>query len=190
MKSLAAIFVAAALTASAAFAAETPSLAQMYDGQLTTAEREIVPLAEALPAGKYDFAPTNGEFTGVRTFRQQVTHIATAMYRLSAAAQQVACPVDMGKEENGPANITTKDQAVQFLKDAFAYAHKAMLATTPENQMAMLKNAFGAGERPRASFLTMLLWHNFDHYGQMVEYARMNGIVPPASRPRPAAKKR
>lgn len=191
MNSLPAILVTAALTASAALAAEAPSLAKVYDSQLANAEREIVPLAEAMPADKYDFAPTNGEFAGVRTFRQQVTHIATVIYRLAAASEQVASPVDAGKEENGPANITTKEQAVQFLKDAFTYGHKAMLALTPENQTAMLKNPFRPGaEVPRGSIILTMLTHNWDHYGQMVEYARMNGIVPPASRPRPAAAKK
>ena len=187
MRSIPAIFLTAVLAAPA-FTAEAPSLAKVFDGQLAGAEREIVALAEAMPADKYDFAPTHGQFAGVRNFREQVTHIASAMYTLSATAQGQKPSVDPGKDENGPANITTKEQAVQFLKDAFAAGHTAMLTLTPENQLDMVKNPFGSGERPRVSLLLTMLSHNFDHYGQMVEYARMNGVIPPASLPRPPAK--
>ncbi len=187
MNRFAAFLAPAVLLVSLVFGAEPSPLAKVYDGQLTAAEHEIVPLAEAMPAEKYDFAPTSGTFTGVRTYRQQVTHIAAIIYMLSAASQQEKASVDMGTQENGPASITTKNQAVQFLKGAFISAHKAMLALTPENQMEMVKSPFGRGELPRVSLITTLLTHNLDHYGQMVVYARMNGIVPPASQPRPPA---
>jgi len=68
------------------------------------------------------------------------------------------------------------------LKDSFAYTHKAMQSTTAENLMQEVQNAFGKNKVPRLQMITIPAWHSFDHYGQMVVYARMNGIVPPASR--------
>ncbi len=165
----------------AAFAAEPPAIARLYDSQITGAEREIVPLAEAMPAGKYGFAPTSGEFKGVRTFAQQVKHLAAVVYLVAAAAQKEAPPVDTGGE-NGPDSAKTKEQIVAFLKASFAYAHKAAQSLDERNQLEMVKSPFGQGEMARGAALAIASWHSFDHYGQMVVYARMNGIIPPASR--------
>jgi hypothetical protein len=118
------------LAAPAAFAADPMTVASLYDGQLSGIEHEFVPLAEAMPADKFDFAPTAGEFKGVRTFAQQCKHVAAVLYMVSAGALEEKAPVDLGSGENGPDSIKTKDQVVQFLKDAFAYAHKATLSIT------------------------------------------------------------
>jgi uncharacterized damage-inducible protein DinB len=163
------------------FAAEPTTVAKIYDGQLSGIEHEFVPLAEAMPANKFDFAPTAGEFKGVRTFAQQCKHVAAVLYIVSAATLGEKPPMDPGGE-NGPDSIKTKDQVVKFLKDAFTYAHKATLSMTSKNETDMLKSPFGQGEMARGSLAGLLTGHSFDHYGQAVVYARMNGIVPPASR--------
>jgi hypothetical protein len=167
-----------------AFGADTaaPPVSKIFDQQLTSAEKEIVGLAEAMPADKYNFAPTNGEFKGVRTFGLQVTHIATVIYEVSASVLSEKSPVDAGKNENGPASLKTKDEIVKYLKDAFAYAHKANGTLTSQNLTGLVTSAFGNEKVPRVSMTTIAVWHSFDHYGQMVVYARMNGVVPPASR--------
>jgi uncharacterized damage-inducible protein DinB len=165
----------------AAFAAQAPTIAQIYDGEVAAAEREIVPLAEAMPADKYNFAPTAGEFKGVRTFAEQVKHLAAVVYMVAAAAQKEAPPVDVGAEK-GPQSARTREQIVEYLKGAFAYAHKAALALDEKNQLELVKSPFGEGQITRAGAVAIASWHSFDHYGQMVVYARMNGIVPPASR--------
>lgn len=167
--------------AAAAFAADAPSVGKLFDGPITTAEKEIVPLVKAMPADKFAFAPTQGEFKGVRTFGSQAKHIAAVVYLVAAASMEEKPPVDLGGED-GPESVKSKDQIVKFMEDAFAYAHKAALALTAENQLQMVKSPFGQGEMPRAAALNIAGWHSFDHYGQMVEYARMNGIIPPASR--------
>jgi uncharacterized damage-inducible protein DinB len=166
----------------AASAADAPTIAQMYDAQIAGAERDIVPLAEAMPAEKYAFAPTSGEFQGVRTFGQQVKHLAAVVYMVAAAAQKEKPPVDVNSER-GPDSLITRDQIVPYLKGAFAYAHKAALALNEKNQLELVKSPFGDGETTRGSAVAIASWHSFDHYGQMVVYARMNGVVPPASRP-------
>jgi uncharacterized damage-inducible protein DinB len=182
MKAPAILFLSALLWAPAVFAADPPTVASLYDGQLSGIEHELVPLAEAMPPDKFDFAPTNGEFKGVRTFAQQAKHIAAVLYMVAAAIQEQKVPVDLGTGENGPDSIKTQAQVVQFLKAAFAYSHKAVQSITAKNQLDMVKSPFGQGQTPRGSLGGILTWHTFDHYGQMVVYARMNGIIPPASR--------
>ena len=183
MKPTIAILLGSTLFAAAgARAAEPPTIAKVYDSQLTALESEFVPLADAMPDGKYDFAPSGGEFKGVRTFAQQVKHVAAVIYMVAAAAQQEKPPVELGGE-SGPDSITGKERIMTFLKGSFAYAHKAMGTLTEKNQLDMVKSPFGSGEMTRASAASIAVWHSFDHYGQMVVYARMNGIVPPASRP-------
>lgn len=178
------LFLTAVLTAAVSFAAEPAQsvTSKVLDGQLKGVESELVPLVEAMPADKFDFAPSHGEFKGVRTFRQQATHVAAVIYAVSASVLGEPNPSQMGEDENGPASIRSKDDVVKYLKDAFAYGHKAMSSITDRSATEMVKSAFGSRPAPRLSMATLATAHSFDHYGQMVVYARMNGIVPPASR--------
>jgi uncharacterized damage-inducible protein DinB len=166
----------------AIWAADAPTLAQIYDKSLASVEAEFVPLAEAMPEGAYNFAPTGGEFKGVRTFRQQVKHVAAVNYMIGAALLQQKPPVDLGAGENGPDSIVGKAQTMRFVKDSFAYLHKAMQTLTEANQRDMIQSPFSNSQSPRLAIALIATEHCFDHYGQMVVYARMNGIVPPASR--------
>jgi len=154
---------------------------EVLDRQLSNLEHEFVPAAEAMPADKYDFAPTGGEFKGVRTFGEQVKHVASTNNGISAALLGEKMPFDYGKGDNGPENLKTKDQIVQYLKDSFAKAHKAIVTLNDKNSMEQIDGPFG-GKPARLGVATAFLWHSFDHYGQMVEYLRMNSIIPPASR--------
>ena len=165
------------------FAAD--ELTTFFDNQLKSAENDVVALASAMPADKYDFAPTQGNFTGVRTFATQVKHIATIMYMLSAANLGVKPPVDLGTGDNGPDNLKTKDQILGYLKGAFEFTHKSIATIDSKNQLEKVKGPFGR-DMMRVQAASMPAWHSFDHYGQMVVYARMNGVVPHA----PAAAKK
>src|SRR5690348_2403298 len=113
---IAAIFSTVILAADGAAA---PGIGKQLDGQIRSVEREVVSLAEAMPADKYNFAPTGGAFNGVRTFSQQMSHIAAVVYLVSSAAMGEKNPSDPGPDENGPANIQGKDAVVKYLKDAF-----------------------------------------------------------------------
>jgi uncharacterized damage-inducible protein DinB len=152
------------------------SVAEALDRQFSNLEKDFVPAAEAMPADKYDFAPTNGEFKGVRTFAQEVKHVATTNYSVAAALLGEKAPIETSNE-NGPDDIKTKDQIVKLLRDSFAYTHKAIATLTDKN---LLEPVNGRGTHLGTANLA--IWHSFDHYGQMVEYLRMNGIIPPASR--------
>ena len=180
MKNYLALFL---LFTAATFAAGPATFAETYDSDLKSAEREIVSLAEAMPADKYNFAPTAGEFSGVRTFGLQMRHIAAVNYEVAAAILGEATPVDMGKSENGSDSLANKEAIVKFLKGSFAYSHKAIATINAGNVLGEIKSPFDGGDpTTRAAMATILTWHSFDHYGQAVVYARMNGIIPPASR--------
>src|SRR5277367_4153435 len=101
------------------------TFAAVYDHTLSGVEKEVVSGAEAMPDDKFNFAPTQGEFKGVRTFAQQVKHIAAVNYMIGAAILSEKPPVELGGE-NGPDNISSKADAVKFLKDSFTYMHKAL----------------------------------------------------------------
>src|SRR5271154_2636306 len=105
-----------------------PSITSVLDFQLTIVEREFVGAAQAMPEDKYWFAPTNGEFKGVRTFAQEVKHVATVNDRFYGSILGETAPVapDEGIGSNGPDAIQTKDQIIQYLKDSFAHAHRAI----------------------------------------------------------------
>jgi len=160
---------------------EPRTTGQVLDHYIASVEGEFVPAAEAMPEDKYSFAPTNGEFKGVRNFAQQVKHVAAVNYLLAAAILGEKPPVDTGGE-SGPDSIKSKTEIVKYLKDSFAYVHKAVPNINEKGALESVKNPFG--ERP-VTRLELAVWipgHCFDHYGQMVEYLRMNGIIPPASR--------
>lgn len=162
---------------------ELSPLAKVHDFQLIVLEQDLIPLAEAMPADKYDFAPTVGEFKGVRTFAQQISHTAAAIYTFSAAVLEEKLPKELEAGEYGPATLKTKEDLVAYLKGAFAYAHRAMAKLTAENLGDDVQAWWG--KAPRMFMADGAIWHSYDHYGQLVVYLRMNGIVPPASRPQP-----
>ena len=157
------------------------NVTQVMDRALSGVEREFVPASEAMPEDKYSYAPSGGEFKGVRTFAQQVKHVAAVNYLVAADMLGEKPPVELGGE-SGPDSIKTKADIVKFLKDSFAYAHKAAGAINEKNQTQPIKNPFGEGTATRLGMATLIVGHCFDHYGQMVVYLRSNGIVPPASR--------
>jgi len=167
--------------AQAAKPTEPRSVSGVLNRSVHGVENEFVPAAEAMPEDKYSFAPTDGEFKGVRTFAQEVKHVAAVNYEIAGAILQEKPPADTG-EESGPASLTSKADIVKYLKDSFVYLHKAMDSINEKNEVAGVKNPFGEGTASPLGLAISAISHPYDHYGQMVEYLRMNGIVPPASR--------
>jgi len=158
-----------------------PTLSQSLDRNLKGLEGEVVPAAEAMPEEKFAFAPTQGEFKGVKTFAEQIKHIASVNVALAAALleEKPAMEID---GDNGPETLKSKAEIVKYLKDSFAYLHKAFGTITEANVMGLVKSPWGQGKGSRLGFATIAQGHGFNHYGQMVVYLRMNGIIPPASR--------
>lgn len=151
---------------------------------LKVVEKEIICAVDAMPADKFGFAPTDGEFKGVRTFGQMVKHFSATNHILAAAALGEEPPADAG-DELGPENVRTKAEVLVYLKGSFAHLDKAVEAIGQTNipVNASPISPLKRGEVTRLALITETLLHAYDHYGQMVEYLRMNGVVPPASRP-------
>ena len=170
-----------AATAQAHNASEHRTATEILDHSVTSMEREFVPAADAMPEDKFGFAPTNAEFKSVRTFAQQIKHVAAVNYELAAAILEQKPPVDIG-DESGPASLTSKADIMKYLKDSFAYAHKAIETINDKNLTETVRSPFGEGRVSRMGLAMAFASHAEDHYGQMVVYLRMNGIIPPASR--------
>jgi uncharacterized damage-inducible protein DinB len=180
------IICTVALTVAAAAQISKPkeqhrTVTQVLDGTVSNLEHEFTPAANAMPEDKYAFAPSEGEFKGVRTFAEQVKHVAAVNYELGAALLEQKPPVDIG-DESGPESVRSKTDVLKYLKESFAYVHKAIATINEKNLVDPLRSPFGEGSVTRLSLVTTVVAHGFDHYGQMVLYLRMNGIIPPASR--------
>jgi uncharacterized damage-inducible protein DinB len=152
-----------------------------FNAALSDFEEEMMGLAKAMPADKYDFAPSAAlfapaqttEYSGVRSFGAMVLHIASANYYYASALSGMKPDVDM----KGIENITGKDKIVAALEASFVFTHKAIGTLTMQNAFESVH-----GTSTRASLAGGVVAHGYDHYGQLVEYLRMNGIVPPASK--------
>ena len=162
-----------------------PTIASAIDREISVVEKEVVEAAEAMPEDKFDFSPEKlnvpgSDYKGVRTFGQQLKHIAASNYLLWSPITGEKPPgtVNDGK---GPDNMKTKAEIVQYLKDSFAFGHKAV-ATLNESNLVQPITRPNRPPTTRLFLATFAPAHAFDHYGQLVEYLRMNGIVPPASR--------
>lgn len=165
---------------------QPPTVSSVLNMDYGIVEQEIVSAAEAMPEDKYSFAPTNGEFKGVRTFAEEVKHIGFANHLFFGPLMGENIDAKSIEENaNGPTNLKTKAEIVQYLKDSFALGHRALASITAENQITPLSKPVFPFLSTRLAIASIGMWHPMDHYGQMVEYLRMNGIVPPASRPRP-----
>ena len=149
---------------------------------LNSVRKQIVAAAEAMPAVKYQFMPTEGEFKGVRTFAMEVRHLsATNNILAGAALGEDTDDID----EKGPENVRTKPEILEYLNSSFDHLSKAIDAIGEPNPSAKASpiSPLPPEKTTRLALIVEALIHAFDHYGQMVEYLRMNGIVPPASRP-------
>ena len=146
--------------------------------QVDLVEHDLVGLAKAMPADTYDFRPGGPGFDGVRTFGEQVRHAATMIFMTAALVLQEKSPYGPGVNDNGPGDIQGKDAIVDYLEASIRYARKAMSSLTTKNHLDPLKTFFGS--QPRIEVAAGVAYHSYNHYGQMVVYARMNGVVPPA----------
>jgi hypothetical protein len=159
-----------------------PTIASVVDRDISAIEKQILAAAEAMPESKFNFTPESlnipgSDYKGVRTFATEVKHVAASNYAIWSGLTGENFPKNyMGGD--GPENLKTKAEILQFLKDSFALGHRAAASLTTEN---MLQNV-GKGKSSHLRLAVFGVEHAFDHYGQMVEYLRMNGIVPPASR--------
>jgi hypothetical protein len=159
-----------------------PTVAATVDREINAIEKLVVDVAEAMPVDKFNFSPENvnipgSDYKGVRTFAVQVKHVATSNYFIWSPLTGEKLPEGL-KDGNGPESLKTKAEIIKFLKDSFALGHRAANTLTTENMLQPPERS----KSTRLDLATFGVAHAYDHYGQMVEYLRMNGIVPPASR--------
>jgi uncharacterized damage-inducible protein DinB len=154
-------------------------------------EYEVRSAAEAMPEDKYSYRPAAGTFKNqkpefgpaeVRTFAEQVKHVACSNFAFAAEFDGTKPPerCDMG----GPSPAKTKSELLTYLRDSFAAVEKSLAAINEKNMFDPIEGPY-AGPSTRLNLATVVVWHAADHYGQMAIYLRLNGIVPPASRPNP-----
>src|SRR6185437_6975501 len=159
--------------------------AKAIESQLKLIEGEMMGAVKAMPAENYNFAPSQAIFTPgqkvqfatVRTFAQEATHVAQANYYFYS----IASGQPMDSNVGAISKMTKKEDIVAALAGSFAYAHKAIATITPANAFEVVKSPEPGMLATRATLAQFAISHANDHYGQMVEYLRMNGVVPPAS---------
>jgi uncharacterized damage-inducible protein DinB len=154
-------------------------------------EYQIRSAAEAMPEEKYGYRPAEGKFKNekpefgpaeVRTFAEQVKHVACANFAFAAELDGQKPPDACDK--GGPSPAKTKKELLIYLQDSFGAVRKSLSAMNAKNMFDPIEGPY-AGPNTRLGLATVILWHAADHYGQMILYLRLNGIVPPASRPDP-----
>ena len=162
-----------------------PTIASAIDREISVVEKEVVEAAEAMPEDKFDFSPEklnlpSSDYKGVRTFGEQLKHIAASNYLIWSPITGEK-PPDAVNDGKGPDNMKAKAEIIKFLKDSFAFGHKSVATLNSSNVVEPITSRSGR-QTTRLFQATFAAAHCFDHYGQMIEYLRMNGIVPPASR--------
>jgi uncharacterized damage-inducible protein DinB len=160
-------------------------LLSAIERQFNYIEQHIVSTAEAMPSDKFDFTPESmnikgSEFKGVRSFAGQVKHLATDNYDIWSAITGDPIPPGI-TDVNGPADIKTKEDILKYLKGSFAEGRKAIATLTDKNAMDLIPFRYDKLSRLDLAFYA--LTHANEHYGQMVVYLRLCGLIPPASQP-------
>jgi hypothetical protein len=152
----------------------TQAIQEMISG----IEKQITGVAREMPEDKYEFAPTVGEFRGVRNFAKQIKHAAAVHYLVAASILGDPITADMS-DERGPDSVKTKAEVLKYLEDSFAYLKKAAATVDERNAFEPIKGVFGSAPATRLGLIVIAVAHSSNHYGQVVEYLRMNGLVPP-----------
>jgi hypothetical protein len=160
-----------------------PMIASVVDHDISEVEKQIIDVAEAMPEGKFNFSPESlhipgSDYKGVRSFAVQLKHVAASNWYIWSPLTGEKLPEGLGDDGDGPANLKTKAEIIKFLQDSFALGHRAAATLSAENFLQLP----GKSKSTRLRLAEFGVSHANDHYGQMIEYLRMNGIIPPASR--------
>jgi hypothetical protein len=168
---------------------ETPGKAVMRE--FADQEYEVRSAAEAMPADKWGYRPAQGLFkkdkpafgpAEVRTFAEQAKHIACSNFAFAAELDGATPPEACDK--GGPSPAKTRAELLVYLRDSFAALKQSLSAITAKNMYDPIEGPYG-GPNTRLGLAEVCIWHAADHYGQMIIYLRLNGIVPPTSRSTP-----
>jgi hypothetical protein len=168
-------FLAGPLTAQTSI---PQTIADSVGNTLRYTEGQLLSIAEAMPEEKYSFIPTAGSFADARSFAEQIKHVACSQFAFFNEIEGKKPPESC--ERGGPSPAKTKPELLEYLRDSFDYGNKVLATINAANALARVDGRYG-GPSTRLGIAVTAVWHITDHYGQLVEYLRMNGIVPPAS---------
>ena len=155
--------------------------ANAYDSLLSLFEAQFMGAAKAMPADRYDFSPRDlaiagATYDGVRTFGEEVKHVAQVNYFVFAVVSGLKPDTGL---INAIGDLKRKDDILAAVTKSFTFGHQAMATLTTSNAAEVVKGPLLPTLQTKATLASFGVAHGFDHYGQMVEYLRMNGIVPP-----------
>ena len=182
------LFLAAPLLLAGLALVAAPARAQQQDIPKTTAasiggilsytEDQFLSVAAAMPTEKYSYIPSapGGKFDGVRSFAEQVKHVACANYAFFNEIEGKTPPD--GCEKGAPASLKTKTELLKYLRDSFDYGNKVLATVNAQNSVDRVEGRYG-GPNTKLGVAVIAVWHIADHYGQIVYYLRLNGTVPP-----------
>jgi hypothetical protein len=164
------------------FATHEKSAAEDIRPVLRVAEQQFLSMAEAMPERLYAFAPHGAGFEGVRTFAEQVKHVACSNFGFFNEIEHKIPPEHC--EKGGPANTVTKAELVRYLRASFDYGDKVLAKMTGDEAHTKVEGPYWGGSTA-LTVAVAAVWHISDHYGQLVPYLRMNGITPPPTKRQP-----
>src|SRR3954468_5943998 len=141
------------------------SIAESVSGTLQFAEGNFIGLAEAMPEDKYSYIPAVGNFEGVRSFGEQVKHVACAQFAFFNEFEGKQPPADCEKGGHDPAK--TKAEVIKYLKDSFNYGNGVLARLTAKNALDRVEGRYG-GPTTKLGISVTAVWHVTDHYGQLV----------------------
>jgi uncharacterized damage-inducible protein DinB len=148
---------------------------------VSSTEKLLMGVAHEMPADKYDFVPTGGEFRGVRSFGKQLKHAAAVQYLVANSILGEPVNAEMS-DERGPDAVRSKADVIGYLQGSFEALHRAAATVDERNAFSPIAGVFGSAPATRAGLIAGVVAHSSNHYGQVVEYLRMIGLIPPASR--------
>ena len=181
MRTFACVLLSVILLFSSAFAQKgdiPKSISESVGDVLDFAQQQFLAAAEAMPADKYTFIPSTGSFKDARSFGEQVKHVACANLAFFNEIEGKTPPQLC--EKGGPLKASSKAELLQYLRDSFDYSKKVLATINAQNALDRVNGRYAA-PNTKLGVAVAAVWHISDHYGQIAEYLRMNGIVPPAT---------
>jgi DinB superfamily len=156
------------------------TIGEAIDKNYARLERRLLQVAEAMPEGRYSFKPT----PDIRSFGEQLRHIGAVQWVIGAGLRGENPPVHVGDGDSGPLSMAAKSEILKYTFDSFAYVRTAVRIVDERNALEMIPHPFDPQNTriERLALIAGYASHGWEHYGQMVVYQRMNGIVPPPSR--------
>lgn len=158
------------------------SISGSVGGALSWAEKGFLSVAEAMPESKYSYIPKEGNFEGVRSFGEQVKHVACAQFAFFNEIEGKTPPEHC--EKGGPQKAETKAEVLKYLRDSFEYGDRVLATVNEKNALDRVEGQYAA-PNTKLGVAVAAVWHITDHYGQLVVYLRLNGIVPPVTQQYP-----